>query len=306
MKCSRCAAELPETPGIITTCPQCGAQLNSEPQTAFSYLPPGAPPWPTHTPLHVPNVVTAASIAPGINLSVKNNKTKRRSTSSIISSIALLILAPIIGITLVLATLYSQQQHPGQMQQTTPGTDIQTAPSTGSSNNASSGNSSNTSVPAPTSFKTAKDSTVNISLQYPGDWQLSKPSSSSSSSAITLVQSQNSIEFVVIHFTDTSSASIPGAQQLNQAYLQDLSSQGAQDIQILQSSTPSPTIGGTKWQQSEATFSDGQGHKLHYLTIAVQHGKSYYNIKTLCPDNLYQDALNKYFTPMLKSVKFLA
>lgn len=316
MKCSRCAAELPETPDIITTCPHCGAQLHSnsevptEAQTTFSYLPPGAPPWPTRMPLHIPNVVAATSVAPDIPLVVKKTRKKRHSIGSIITSIAILILAPIIGITIVLATLYNQQQIPGQVQRTTPGTAIQTTPSTGGSNNASSGSNSSTSVPTPSSFKTAKDNTVNISLQYPGDWQLNKPSSSSNSSAITLVQSQTSIEFLVIHLTDSSSKSFSSAQQVNQAYLQAylqyLTNQGIQNVQTGQTSQASPTIGGTTWQQNETTISDGQGDKLHFLSIAVLHGKSYYVINVISPDNLYQDALHKYFTPMFNSVKFLS
>lgn len=226
----------------------------------------------------------------------------------ILSSIAVLVLAPLIGAAIVFGLLYNQGYFASQTQPATNASSKQPAstPATNSSNDTNASSQSG-SVPAPTAFKTAKDTAVNVTLRYPSDWSLNQPNKTQNSSALLLEQNKIGIDLIVQHFTSNFSSSIPSAQQLNQAYIQNLSQySGIQNIQVVKSDNAAPNIGGDQWQQSEATFTDGQGTKQHFITIAVQHSKSYYGINIFVPDSLYKDASAKYFTPIFQSLKFLS
>lgn len=301
MQCPQCLIEQPDD---ITFCKNCGAHLmqnNAVP--TFSYLPPGTPPWPTTVPKEhlqpVQSTQAGTSSAP-----VKAKKASiavvHTPSRNIISIIAILILAPLIGIFSTLAFLHNTNRATGPAQQTAPGGSTPTTvptPATGQRN----------FLPNPKDFKTTQDTTVNISLRYPSDWTVRSLLKSSDASAISLIKKQYSISFSVMHLSTTLSTNIPNADQLNQSNVQSLSQ--IQSVSNLKTATPDeqmPMIGGAKWNASAATFTEGSNNKINFTTISVHHGQSYYVIYYFIPDSIYQQAMEKYIKPMLHSVKFLS
>lgn len=315
MKCSRCATELPET---AMTCPGCGEPRNADPLTSFSYRPPGTPPWPTSVPQNLQQLVSAAPVATNgfaptaPHIQKQRAGKARNSAASVLSSIAVLVIAPLIGAAIVFGLLYNQGYFAGHLNASSSqaakpapaASNAQPTPATQASGNTQQGA---TSVPAPASFKTAQDKNVNVTLRYPSDWTLKQPGQSGNSSIITIEQASIGIDIKVEHFTTTFSNSISNTQQLNQAYIQSLAQAlNIQNIQTVQPGNNTPSIGGDKWLQSDAVFTDSQGIKQHFIVISDQHSKSYYGINIIVPDSLYKDASAKYFTPIFQSLKFLS
>lgn len=324
MKCPRCSAELFNS---STFCPQCGfnhqQNLNTpenytptsqERPATFSYLPAGTPPWPTTVPQNVPGIVAASATQSQRATQAKaDGESKPRNTvRGVLSVIAVLILAPIIGIMITFATVARPASHAASpvtsnnssssSQQTTDATPVATPATTSQGNQ-------DQALPTPTAFKTAKDTNVNISLQYPADWTAGDPKQSATAAFFNIVsQGQIGINFSVIHLNDSTSGTISSADQLNQLNIQQLSQvQNVSNIQNVQVTNNQPSIGGAKWIEKDATFLDGSSNtKIHFATISVQHGKSYYIIYFSMPDNIYSEAMKKYIEPMLNSVKFLS
>jgi hypothetical protein len=304
MKCSQCQAELPAS---ATICPQCGTSNQQGQPVTFSYLPAGAPPWPTSVPAKLPYAVETDSAAPaGLSTSDQAVKKPKRSLRSVVLAVAILVLVPILGSAFTLTNLYlngdlfanrpkaAAKVVTGQAQPT-PG--VQQTPSTAQGNQ----------LPSPSSFKKTSNSDVNVSLQYPSDWQI-QPTSGANSHAIDVSPSQQiPLEMVIVRYSDAFSAKVTSADEMNQGRISAVGSQqGATNVQVVQTGSPQPTIGGAQWAESEVTYMDGNGNKVHLASISVQHKKTYYNILILSMDEIYSEAMQKYIQPILNSVAFLS
>jgi hypothetical protein len=306
MNCSRCAAELPES---ATFCSRCGATTASGSLTSsvFSYLPAGAPPWPATVPakpVYAPgNVATAPSAA------VAPVSKPKRSAGSVVRTVALIVLAPLVGIGITLSILASQGLFPPSSANARPGNAVIPKQQQATAVAATPTAAPQGSLPTPTSFKTTNSKDVNISVQYPNDWIAETPQKSSSFTSLiihTPQQQQTGIEFFVARYTDTTSASITSPDEINQANVTGIGQQQTDtNVQIV--SSGQPTIGGTKWVQEDATYVDSTSNtKIHFVTISAQHNKIYYNIAFLVPDMYYSEAMQKYLQHMLDSFQFLS
>ena len=277
-----------------------------ERQGTFSYLPAGTPPWPTSVPQNVPGIVAPVPQSDFVPSRVKAESKPRRTAGGIISVIAVIVLAPIIGILIAFAAT-------GRTASPTP------APAPAKTSSSSSGQQQNAATPAPattgnqplptpTSFKTAKDTNVNISLLYPADWTQGSPKQTTTATSLNIAsQNQIGISFFVTHFNDSASTSITNADQLNQSNIQQLTQfQDVHNLQNVQAANNQPSIAGAKWIEKDATFSDSTNTKTRFSTISVQHGKSYYVIYFFIPEGIYTEAMQKYVNPMLNSIKFLS
>src|SRR5947207_795 len=105
MNCPQCNTSLPDS---ATFCYKCGTSTHS---TAFSYLPEGAPAWPTtvpQSPFYTPGT-TSQELVQGGEAGAASFKAapakQRRSTRSILLLVALFVLTPVIGILATLGTL---------------------------------------------------------------------------------------------------------------------------------------------------------------------------------------------------------
>lgn len=297
MKCSQCSTELP---GTSTFCPHCGSSTDTRQTATFSYLPPDTPPWPTQVPTQLPAMAEAAAHTPTAFRAPPNQRTKATPPKrSIIGIIAVLVLTPLIGALITFALLYSHGQLSTNTNQSRPlDTSAQATATPQEQNNA---------LPDPSSFKTARDGKINVSVQYPADWNASPPQVAAGSASLSITQKDMGIAFSIAHLANDVTAQIASAEALNQANIQQLSKvQDFHQVEEVEATNARPRIAGEQWVQKEATILDGQNNKLHFTTISDKHSQSYYVIYFIVPDSIYQTALTKYLTPMLKSVHFLS
>ncbi len=303
MNCSRCAAQLPEA---ATFCPRCGTTTTTGLFTSstFSYLPPGAPPWPSTVPAR-PAYATG-TIASSLPAGAVPTSKPRRSARSIVAIVALIVLVPLVGIGITLGVLTSQGLFPPGSASAQPrnniikqGTVVVATPTTTQSGQ----------LPAPTSFKTTNSKDVNVSVQYPGTWVAETPQKSSNYTSLiihTPQQQQTGIGFFVTRYTDATSATLTSPDEINQANLSGVSQQQS-DANVQVVSSAQPTIGGTKWSQEDATYVDSTSNtRYHFVTISALHNKVYYNIAFLMPDQYFNEAMQKYIQHMLDSFQFLS
>lgn len=324
MNCPRCNAEVPDS---ATFCQNCGSSIR--PTTAsFSYLPAGAPPWPTSSaqlpaalatlsPVSTDGNDTVAAqngAAPAQGAVVTKTQRPRRSAGSVIVVAALLILAVLVGAGLTLGSLYAN----GQLAAQTPVKPVTlpkataTAPTTATTPGTSASPTATTDqLPTPTSFQNISktgSSDLNVSLKIPSDWQEDAPQTTNGTTAIAFHPPQIPINFVVARLSSSDSASVPSSDDLNQVEISGF--QNGQGVSNLQSMNPvmaQRTIGNETWPEQDATFdvATSSGNvEFHVTSISTQHSKVYYNIIFYAPSSVYNEALQKYFQPIFNSFQF--
>jgi zinc-ribbon domain len=312
MKCSRCQTELPDS---ATFCPSCGLTAEQQGQTAaFSYLPAGTPPWPTVVPPRLPYIVDAAPVPGAAAQTPRTKKPEKTGASAggIIGIIAVLILAPLIGAIATFAIVATQASSApsgaGPAANNTNTQQIALPTPEGTPSQASPASTAQSGAPG--TFKTTQDTGVNVSLSYPATWVATPRPLDQGNAALLIGPAQDTTGetfFGIIRFSDTLSSSIPDADTLNSAGIENESTaQGVHNLQKIQPANSQPTFGGAKWAQQEAVFMDDNNQKIHYTTLSVLHNKTYYSIAYNSPDASYNDNLQKYFMPMLNSIKFLS
>src|SRR5581483_612804 len=257
----------------------------------FSYLPAGTPPWPITVPQRPLHASEPVSITPA-HLSKSQETKPRRSLRSIFLAITILVLVPILGVAFTLANLYfsgdlfpkhtaspkvitnQTQATPGT--QPTPGT--QSTPTTTQQGNQ---------LPIPSSFSKTSDKDLNLSLQYPSDWQKEPLDKSGGTVSTGFHPAQKlGIIFAVERILDTTQ--IPSPDALNQGTITSVGSQlGATNTQPVTSANTQPTIGSTKWTEMDVILSDNNGGQSYFASISVLHNKSYYNIIFLLPPTVH-------------------
>lgn len=295
MRCSRCETELPDS---ATVCSRCGTPMQTSViPPGFSYLPIGAPPWPTTVPQRLTQ--STASIATAAALPAPQ---VRRPLSKVLLTIAILILIPLLGAGVTFASLYAQGKIGNNAATTNTSAGTQQAiptPTQGQTGNQ---------LPTPASFKQISNADLNVSLKYPSDWSADAVQKASDASAVSqhIYSSQQiGIHFLLIHFEASQSSQFTGAGDVDQQSLATLQSQGA-NIQVVPAQNSQPKFAGMTWTEMDGTFQDGSGNTLHVMSISVKHKGAYYNILWLLPQTYYSEASQKYIQPMLNSINFLS
>lgn len=297
MRCSRCNAELADS---ATFCPGCGTPVQSGKVSAFSYLPTGTPPWPTTVPQQA-----TPSAAPVTQTAELPPPSSRRPFSSVLLTIAVLILIPLIGAGITFAMLYSQgrvgNDTTSRTSTSAPRQQVAATPTAQPENQ----------LPTPTSFKQISNTDVNISFKYPADWQADAAQKASDSSSVQehIHSSQQvGIDFFIVHFSPSlSSSQFKSPSDVNQQNMVSLQNvQGINNLQTVAPQNSQPQIAGTAWTQEDGTFQDSRGNSFHVMSISVQHKNAYYTILTLIPQIYYSEATKKYIQPMLDSIQFLS
>lgn len=320
MNCPRCNAEVSDS---ATFCQNCGSTIRPA-ATSFSYLPSGAPPWPSSSaqlPVSiatlprlnasdaVQNDTAPAQVAPAPAEPVRPRP--RRSARSVFVAIGLLILAALVGVGLTLGTLYTN----GQLAAQAPAKPVTLPKATATAStpgaSVSPTSTSTSDLPSPSSFQNISktgSTDLKASLQFPSDWQEDSPQVTNGTTEINFHPLQIPLNFGVARLSSSDSATVPSADALNQAEM--ASFQNAQGVSNVQSVTPvtaQRSIGGTTWPEQDATFdvaTNGGTVEYHATSIATQHDKVYYNIVFYAPSVVYNEALQKYFQPIFNSFQF--
>lgn len=310
MKCSRCAAELPDS---ATTCSQCGASVSPAPSAyqaqppLFSYLPAGTPPWPTTVP-QFPSSPNVAATNPLATTSASKDAKPPRSARSVLQAIAVLLLIPIIGAAATLGIAYSKGDFATQKSsQSHASITLPQASPTANATPGGNGTQQSNQLPTPSSFSQSSDKDLNIAFKYPSDWQAETPGKTSSSVTLGYYSQQASMIFRATRYSASASAGVSSASEFNQTEIQSIvTANSGTNVQDVQPANPQPMIAGTNWTESDVTFTDSNGTKLHVVLISVLHEKSYYRILIFTLDDSYSEAQTKYIQPMLASVQFLS
>ena len=294
MRCSRCETELPDSAAV---CSRCGTPTQTDvmPLPGFSYLPVGAPPWPTSVPQRLTQ--SAASIATAAALPAPP---ARRPLSKVLLTVAVLILIPLIGAGITFASLYAQ----GKIGDNAAASSVATTPPQRA---VVSPTPKPGSLPTPNSFKQISSTDLNVSLKYPSTWTADAIQKASDASSVQqhISSQQVNISFFFVRFASSQTSQYAGASDVNQQNLASLQLQGA-NIQVVSAQNPNPQIAGTAWAEMDGTFPDNSGSSFHVISISVNHGGAYYTILSLIPQAYFTEASQKYIQPMLDSVKFLS
>lgn len=332
MFCPRCNTELPDD---AYACSQCGTvvsaalpaasssaqaasafpRVSSAPATfyqppSFSYLPAGAPQWPAVVP---PNIGQMA-YAQGLDEAGKAaedgtqaaQKSARKGTLGAPAILLLFIASILVGGGLTYGLLALGR---GNSQAPAPPITLHVgATATAGSGQPSPTATTTNQLPTPTSFLTVSNADVGMSVKYPSDWVLDPTQKSSQSVFIGLHPSQQNGLFIGLQRISTStSASISNTGMVNDSNLSQLqSAPGVSNFQIVQPATPQQSVGGVQWDEKDATFANQNGVGFHLSSIAVRYKGQYYDILYYAPDSVYNEAMHKYFQPMLTSLKFLS
>ncbi|GAC1519623.1 MAG: hypothetical protein NVS3B14_21670 [Ktedonobacteraceae bacterium] len=163
-------------------------------------------------------------------------------------------------------------------------------------------------LPTPTSFQTISNADVGVSTKYPSDWTADPPQKNSVSAIFDVHPAQqNGIIVFFERYTSSTSATFKSTSDVNQVNLSQFQNiQGISNFQVIPSPTSQQTIGGAQWDQQDATFSNSNNVVFHITTFAVQYKHLYYDIVYSAPTDVYNEAVQKYFQPMLAAVKFLS
>lgn len=304
MNCPRCNTELPDT---STYCVQCGTPIRP---ASFSYLPEGTPPWPTSVPknfsyMQETNVQPASSTYVEGTVSHIKTAAPKKSSLSFPVIIGLFLLSILIGggVTLGILAANGTQLFGTPPPQPAVRLPTPSASSTPGATSTAQGNQ----LPTPTSFQSITLTGLGISLKYPSDWQKSGPTATQTNDLeVRLVPSQQlGMEFRITRLSASDSTSIANPNAANQASLQAFSQfQGVTNL--TPTTTEQPTIGGVQWNEQDATFTGPNNVQYDFVTVAVQHNKTYYVIFFYSPNSYFKEAVQKYFQPMLNSYKFLS
>lgn len=332
MFCPRCRADLPDS---ATTCTRCGypvaqaaqaaqsAQVGQVPvpssysSPSYSYLPPGVPQWPTAVPAQLPTAqprtsgeVGAGDTPGSMSSGAGGRPPSRKGALGIPAILGLFIVSILIGGGMTLGLLALQ----GHFNQTPPpavALHLGSTPTATASPQASPsavGTSQTNLLPTPSTFLTIKNTDVGLSIKYPSDWVLDPVQKNGQDAFLSMHPSvQNGVFIALQKYGTTSSTQFHSTSDVNSNNLTQFQTvQGVTSVQPIQATTPQQTVGGTAWDEMDATFTTTNGNTYHLTTIAVQYKKLFYNILYYAPQQVYAEAVQKYFQPMLSSIKFLA
>ncbi len=328
MNCSRCGAELMSS---ATFCPKCGtprqnmAMSSAAPLPSMSpmsttppvasysspYLPAGTPPWPTTVPQHFPRRTETAPLAPTRDPVER----PRRSARNILITAALLVLTVLFGVGLTYGILYFNGQTRASAPQALPAlaraTPTAQATTAASSTPTAGSTATGNALPRPTTFLAMSSNaqkTLGATVKYPQGW-IEDPANSSTSDGSSSVafhpQQQLGIVMFIARLPASGSSGIGSTSDVNQGRISALSSiNGVSNVKPVQPTNPQRTIGGSQWDEQDATFTNSNSSLFKVVSATVKHGQYYYNILYWSPDIYYSEADQKYIQPMLNSFKF--
>jgi hypothetical protein len=325
MLCPQCNTELPDS---ATVCSQCGAPVFADAPmqtqaTAFSYLPAGAPRWPTTASPQLPATLAvqtqkgpggASSSAPGLRHNEKweRDRPGRKSGSLGVPMVLLLLFVSIlVGSGLTYGVLTLQKLNSGPQPPTrgitiptpvTPGAQTPT-PGAGSPTPTTTGDQ----LPTPTSFKAGVSTDLGFSIQFPSDWvqDQTQQVTNGNKNVAFHPSTQLPVTLFIAQISAANSAQITDPASINTANIQGFgTNNNLPNPQFLTNTPTSRQVGGVNWVEADAVFAPSGGLSIHVVSLAVKHNVYYYNILYFAPTSAWDEAMAKYYTKMLDSFKF--
>jgi len=308
MNCPRCNTELPDS---AVFCVQCGSTIRP---ATFSYLPTGVPAWPTEqlkgtqyknaAPSESAQFVVLSEASP-VEASIAAPPKKKR--LGIPAIIGLFILSILIGGGLTFGILYLNGQRLSIGPQPTLKPLQLPTPVASSTSVSLTPTVQGNQLPTPTAFQSATSKDLGISLQFPSDWvQDPAQKTASGNTSVNFHPQQNlPVSMFIARLSSSVSAQVTDTNEVNQANIQGFgTNNNLLNFKALANTPQHRTIGGVSWDEQDATYSTSSGLLIHVVSISVKHNALYYNILYFAPDSAYDEAFQKYYSPMLNSIKF--
>jgi len=308
MNCPRCNTELPDS---AVFCVQCGSTIRP---ATFSYLPTGVPAWPTEqlkgtqyksgAPSEPAQFVVQNEASPVESSNAAPPKKKRPGIPAIVG---LFILSILIGGGLTFGILYLNGQRLSIGPQPTLKPLQLPTPSASSTPASLTPTPQGNQLPTPTAFQSATSKDLGISLQFPSDWvQDPAQKTASGNTSVNFHPQQNlPVSMFIARLSSSVSAQVTDTSEVNQANIQGFgTNNNLLNYKALTNTPQHRTIGGINWDEQDATYSTSSGLLIHVASISVKHNAIYYNILYFAPDSAYDEAFQKYYSPMLNSFKF--
>lgn len=323
MFCPRCNTELSDS---ATICSQCGSPVSatSPLQTrtsTFSYLPVGAPQWPTTASPQMPYNIAGQTQRTNTHDPVASrdelepDRPRRKPGSLGLPTVLLLLFVSILvggGLSYGAVALQnrangSQPTHvisltpaatttPGT-QSTTPGTQSPTPGATGDQ------------LPTPLSFQHGVSPDLGFSIQFPTGWIQDKTQQGTNGNKDIAFHpsTQLLVTLFIAQISAANSAQITSTVDINTGNIQGFgTNSNLPSPQMLTNTPTSRKVGGVTWDEEDAVFTPTSGSAIHVVSLAVKHTVYYYNILFFAPTSAYDEAMAKYYTKMLDSFQFTA
>ena len=317
MLCPRCNTELSDSASV---CSQCGSPVFAAAavQTqapAFSYLPPGAPRWPTTASPQIPYTLagqtqrTYTSAPPGSRDKdeLEPERPRRKPGALSVPFVLLLLFASILvggGLSYGALALQNLNNSPQQQTRVIPLTPVATTtPGAQSSTPTTTGDQ----LPTPGSFQRAVSTELGFSMQFPSGWVQDKTQqiSNGNKNIVFHPSTQLPVTLLIAQISAANSAQATGTAEINTANIQGFGSANSlPSPQVLTNTPTTRTIGGVSWDEEDAVFAPSGGLSIHVVSLAVKHNVYYYNILYFAPTSAYDEAMAKYYTKMLDSFQF--
>jgi zinc-ribbon domain len=319
MFCPRCNTELSDSASI---CSQCGSPVSATSPlqsrtSTFSYLPAGAPQWPTTASPQLPYKIAGQTQRPYTNGPVASGdeqepeRPRRKPGALSVPTILLLLFASILvggGLTYGAVAL---QNHANGSQPTpaitiTPASRTTPTPGTQSPTPGATGTTGN-QLPTPLSFKRGVSADLGFSIQFPSDWVqgTTQQDSNGNKGIVFRPSTRLLVTLVIAQFSAANSAQINGTGDINTANIQGFgTSNNLPSPQVLTNTPTTRSISGVTWDEEDAVFTPTSGTAIHVVSLAVKHSVHFYNILFYAPSSAYDEAMTKYYTEMLNSFQF--
>jgi len=307
MKCPRCNTELPDS---AIFCVQCGSTIR---QASFSYRPAGTPVWPNeqlkssqyrNVPSESSQSTASNEESSQVSSSSASSNTSRLGIPAIIG---LCILSILIGGGLTFGILYLNGQRLAIGPQPTLKPLRLPTQSTSLTPASLTPTPQGNQLPTPTAFQSVTSKDLGISLQFPSDWvQDPAQKTASGNTSVGFHPQQNiPVSMFIAKLSSSVSAQVTDTNEVNQANIQGFgTNNNLLNFKALTNTPQHRTIGGINWDEQDATYSTSSGVLIHVVSISVKHNAIYYNILYFAPDSAYDEAFQKYYSPMLNSLKF--
>lgn len=324
MFCPRCNTELSDSASI---CSQCGLPVSAtsplQPWTStFSYLPSGAPQWPTTASPQTPYYAAGNTQRTNTNVSVASHdelepdRPRRKPGSLSLPTVLLLLFVSILvggGLSYGAIALQNRANGPQQPTRlisltpaatTTPGAQSPT-PGTLSPTPGTTGDQ----LPTPLSFQHGVSPDLGFSIQFPTGWIQDKTQQGSNGNKDIAFHpsTQLPVTLFIAQISAANSAQVTSTTDINTSNIDGFgTNSNLPSPQVLTNTPTTRTIGGATWDEEDAVFTPTSGTAIHVVSLAVKHSVYYYNILFFAPTSAYDEAMAKYYTKMLDTFQFTA
>ncbi|MBE3564337.1 MAG: hypothetical protein IMW90_01265 [Thermogemmatispora sp.] len=311
MTCTQCKLELPV---YAVVCPQCGAAVSSGTSTYYSYLPADTPAWPRDPreasgPSLLVNNAAVQTAAAALPVQARPGARPNRW----LTAIAVLLLSCLLGAGFTVGLLWVH----GYFAPKAPVRSVRIpsqAPAATATATAGTQNSTTNVLPTPSSFKplsNASSQSLGLTLSLPQDWVEGQLNTSTSGvKTLTLDPPQSlsvPLSLLIVQFPSDANQAFPSAHDLDQFLIQNFAqATSLSNPQALTNTPQTRTVGGQDWSEDDVSFPLNNNQSLHLVTLSVMYKQHYYSLQFYASNDVFDEAMQKYYNPMLDSLHFTA